>query len=198
MSLFDIVMSQLGSQSNEVSRQLGANEAQTRNAMAAAVPVLMGALTRNAEQPDGAASLFGALSRDHDGSILEDVGGALRAPDTAVGDGILGHVLGSRRAAVEQGVSQTSGLDPKSVGRMLTMLAPVIMGALGRTQREQQLDAGGLSRMLGSEREQALAAKPELGMLAGLLDSDNDGQIMDDLGKLGTSALGGLFGGKKQ
>lgn len=198
MSLLDIVMTQLGSQSGEVSRQLGADEGQTRTAMAAAIPLLMGALTRNASQPDGAASLLGALSKDHDGSILDDLGGALRAPDTANGEGILGHVLGARRGVVEQGVSRSSGLDPKAVGRMLTMLAPVVMGALGRTQREQQLDAGGLAAMLGTERDQALAAKPELGMLAGLLDSDNDGQIMDDLGKLGTSVLGSFFGGRKQ
>lgn len=198
MSLLDIVMSQLGSQSGEVSRQLGADEGQTRTAMAAAIPLLMGALTRNASQPDGAESLLGALSRDHDGSILDNLGGALRAPDTATGDAILGHVLGSRRATVEQGVSKSSGLEPKAVNRMLTMLAPVIMGALGRTQREQQLDAGGLAAMLGTERDQALAAKPELGMLAGLLDTDDDGQIMDDLGKLGTSVLGSFFGGRKQ
>jgi len=198
VSLFDMVMSQLGAQTGEVSRQLGADQDQTRTAMAAAVPLLMGALTRNASQPEGAASLLGALSRDHDGSILDDVGGALKAPDAAAGDGILGHVLGSRRSAVETGVSSTSGLDPQSVSRMLTMLAPVIMGALGRTQRQQNLDAGGLASLLGAEREQAVAATPELGMLAGLLDSDNDGQIMDDLGKMGKSVLGGILGGRKQ
>lgn len=197
MSLFDMMMSQLGGQTGEVSRQLGADQDQTRTAMAAAVPLIMGALTRNASQPDGAASLLGALSRDHDGSILDNLGGALSAPDAAVGDGILGHVFGSRREAVEAGVSKSSGLDPRSVSRMLTMLAPVIMGALGRTQRQQDLDAGGLAAMLGTEREQAVAKVPELGMLGSLLDSDNDGQIVDDLGNLGKSVLGGILGGRK-
>lgn len=198
MSLLDMMMSQLGDQSAAVGQQLGADQDQTRSAMAMAIPLLMGALTRNAAKPDGADSLLGALSRDHDGSILDNLGGALSAPDTAAGDGILGHVLGSRRAAVETGVSESSGMDPKAVGRMLTMLAPVIMGALGRTQRQQNLDAGGLAAMLGTEREQALAAAPELGMLGSLLDSDNDGQIVDDLGKLGKSVLGGILGGRKQ
>lgn len=197
MSLLDMMMSQLGGQSAELSRQLGADQDQTRTAMAAAVPLLMGALTRNASEPDGAASLLSALSRDHDGSILDNLGGALAAPDTAAGDGILGHVLGSRRTAVEAGVSQSSGMEPKAVSRMLTMLAPVIMGAVGRTQRQQNLDAGGLAAMLGSERDQALAAAPDLGMLGNLLDSDNDGQIVDDLGKLGKNVLGGILGGRK-
>ena len=67
----------------------------------AALPLLMGALGRNASQPQGAQSLLGALQRDHLGS--NDLSGLLGAvlggsrqgqPSRQTdGAGILGHIL---------------------------------------------------------------------------------------------------------
>ena len=60
-----------------LSRELGTDEAATQNALAAALPALLGALSRSGTSPEGAQSLLGALDRDHDGSILDDLLGAL-------------------------------------------------------------------------------------------------------------------------
>jgi hypothetical protein len=193
--LLDLLTSQLsGSQLSAMSRQLGAEENATKNAMGAALPVLLGALARNSAKPDGAASLHGALSKDHDGSVLDNLSGFLGKPDTAAGDGILKHVLGGRRSAVETGVSHASGLDGAKVTQLMAMLAPVVMGAVGRTQRQQNLDASGVANMLAGERQRAESGSPALGDLARLLDSDGDGQIADDVAKLGNGLLGNLFG----
>jgi hypothetical protein len=35
------------------------------------------------------------------------------------------------------------------------MLAPLVMGALGKAQRDGKLDPGGLAGMLGAEHQQA-------------------------------------------
>jgi len=68
------------------------------------------------------------------------------------------------------------------------MLAPLVMGNLGKTQRQTGLDAEGLASMRSGQRKQANAG---LGGLAGLLDMDGD--ITDDVMKLGPKLLGGLF-----
>src|SRR3712207_3187524 len=83
---------------NQMSRTLGTDESTTGNAVQVALPMLLGAMARNSSTPEGASSLLGALDRDHDGSVLDDVagllaGGGVSNSSTALnGLGILSHV----------------------------------------------------------------------------------------------------------
>ena len=190
MSLLDMLQQRLGGEAvNQISNKLGTDPASTRTAIAAALPMLVGALARNARDPGKAGALANALGR-HDGSVLDDVAGYLGRGDTGDGDGILGHVLGGKKETVQTGLGQAAGLDPAKAGTLLAMLAPLVMGALGKAQREKGLDTGGLAGMLGSEQQRAADAAPGvMGMLSSFLDRDHDGSVMDDiggmLGKLG-------------
>jgi hypothetical protein len=191
MSILDMLQQRLGGDAvNQISRQLGTDPASTQTAIAAALPMLVGALARNAQDPGKAGALANALGR-HDGSVLDDVAGYLgRGGDTGDGDGILGHVLSGRKETVQTGLGRAAGLDPVKAGMLLSMLAPLVMGALGKAQREKGLDTGGLAGMLGGEQQRATDAAPGvMGMLTSLLDRDRDGSVMDDiggmLGKLG-------------
>jgi hypothetical protein len=76
------------------------------------------------------------------------------------------------------------------------LLAPVVLGAIGKMQRQNKLDPDSLRDMLGQEKEQiAQRAPAEMGFLESWLDEDRDGDVdMDDLSKKGLGALGGLFG----
>lgn len=194
-SLFDLLSSQLGGDAiGQISRQIGADEEGTSKAVAGALPMMMAALSRNAQSQDGAASLFNALSRDHDGSLLDDLGGFLGQAQSGPGEDILGHVFGNRRSSVESGLSQLSGLDLGSIGKLLPILAPIILAALGKKQRSRHLDPGGLTDFLNTERHQAEKAAPrEFSMLESLLDRDGDGQVIDDVASIATSVLGNLF-----
>src|SRR5262245_33465534 len=122
---------------SQIGAQLGTDPQTTSTAVSAALPMLVGALARNASTEGGAQSLASALARDHDGSILDDVGGFLGGgAATFSGAGILGHLFGGRQQAVEQAVGQSSGLDAQSARQLMAMLAPIVMGALSR--RAQQ------------------------------------------------------------
>src|SRR5215471_13703239 len=88
----------LGSALNEdtikqMSQNLGADQQTTSNAVQAALPMLIGAMAHKSSTEEGASSLLGALDRDHDGSILNDVAGFLGGGNTGSGEGILGHIL---------------------------------------------------------------------------------------------------------
>jgi hypothetical protein len=186
MSLLDMLQQRLGGDAvNQISKQLGTDPGTAQTAIAAALPMLVGALARNAQDPGKAGALANALGR-HDGSVLDDVAGYLgRGGDTSDGDGILGHVLGGRKETVQTGLGRAAGLDPAKAGTLLAMLAPLIMGALGKAQREKGLDTGGLAGMLGSEQQRAADAAPGvMGMLTSLLDRDRDGSVMDDIGAM--------------
>ena len=172
----------------------GADENVTKGALGAALPAILGAMANNASKPGGADSLLGALQKDHDGSILDNLGGFLGQPNTNDGDGILGHVFGSNRPQVEQNIAQKSGLDLGTIIKFLPVLAPIIMGFLGKMTRQNNLDAGALTNTLQQEKQAVEASGFDFGSILGMLDSDRDGDVKDDVMKMGGSWLKKLFG----
>lgn len=188
MALIDDLMGMLGEeQLGALGGAVHSDTTATRSALDAAIPAILGAMAGNASTRSGAEDLFGALSRDHDGSVIDNLGGFFGSPNTDDGNGILRHVLGDRRPQVEQNIAKRSGLDIGTIAQLLPILAPIIMGYLGKHVRQNNLDAGGLSNTLQVEKKEAEARGIDLGgILGGLVDKDRDGDIKDDI-------LGGIF-----
>lgn len=183
----------LGGGLSQISQQIGADKDTTGQALSAAMPLLLSALANNASKPQGAQALHTALAQDHDGAILNNLDGFLSNPQAANGAGILSHVLGDRRDTVQNGLAQGTGLDAGSIGQLLEIAAPLVMGALGQQQQQQGLDANGLSAYLGQQQQAAQAANPDLmGMVGNLLDMNKDGSPLDDILRL----AGKFFSGR--
>lgn len=198
MSLLDMLQSQLaGAPAEQLGKQIGTDQAGAQKAIGAALPALMAALAGNAKRKDGASALSNALERDHDGGILDDLQGFLGKGDVSGGEGILKHALGGRRQAVETEVAKQTGLDMKAITGLLPMLAPLVMGALGRQKKEKGLDMGGMASMLSGEGKRAKEMAPgALGFLGGLLDDEGDGLDAGDIADAGKGLLGKLLGGR--
>ncbi len=204
MDLSNLIQSQLtDGLIDQLSSQLGgADRAQTTAAATGVLSTLMGAMARNASTPDGAAALNNALEQDHDGGILDDVMGMLGGQSnansrTTNGAGILNHILGDRQSGAVDMISKMSGLNGGDTGNLMSMLAPVVMGMLGKAKRQNNLDAGGVSDLLSGFAKKEQASNPVMGLITGFLDADGDGSIIDDVaGMLGKSLLGGMFGKK--
>jgi hypothetical protein len=182
-----------GGNLNAISQTIGADESTTSTAIQAAVPLLMGALARNASTEEGASSLAGALDRDHDGSVLDDIAGFVMGggPQQRNGAGILGHVFGGNQPAVEQGISQASGLDMGTVSQLLITIAPIVMSYLARQKQQEGMDASALAGALGQQQQQLEQQQsPLMGMLSAVLDSNRDGSMMDDAIRLASGFLG--------
>jgi hypothetical protein len=176
----------------QIGRRIGAEPAQTNQAISAALPLLVAAMARNASDPAQAQGLARAIDEDHDGGLLDDLSGFLGAPQgrAADGNGILKHVLGSRRGAVEQQLGRGTGLGASQMAQLLPLLAPLVMAALAKAKRQRGLDAGGLAGVLGGEQAQIQQRAPGLmGTLSGLLDRDGDGSAMDDIGGMLSGVL---------
>lgn len=190
-SIMDMVMEQLQNGGvQQISQMLGVDENNVGSAASAAVPMLVQALANNASTTDGASSLFQALDRDHDGSIFDDIAGFLADPQAGNGNpragngaGILGHLLGAHTDSVATGLSQGTGLNVDTVSRLLQLIAPIVMGALGKTVRQDGLDANGLASVL-SQQTQATQSPDWLAMVSRFLDADKDGSALDDVAGL--------------
>src|SRR3981081_3051271 len=157
MSLVDILSSQLGTEGVEMMGQkLGLDPATTQQAVAAAIPMLTGALAHNAAQPGGADALNQALDA-HDGSILDQVGSYLGNSGAATGTGapLLGHILGRHQDNATTGLANATGIGAGQAGQLLAILAPLVLGALGRMKQQQGIDPGSLPSVLQNEHAQA-------------------------------------------
>jgi hypothetical protein len=182
MSLLEQLKQSLGPNAlQQISEQLGTDHNTTNSAVSAALPVLLGALAQNASTPAGANALNTALANNHDGSALDNMSGTLSGAQDGAGASILSHVLGTRQDLVTTGIGAATGLDASRIGSLLTMLAPVVMGALGKARQTGGLDAGGLASMLGHERANIGNTNSELGGIMGLLDANHDGSVADDV-----------------
>lgn len=197
-NLVEQILQQMGGETiGQMGKQLGAQPEQMQVAIGNALPLLLDALARNSSNEQGASALAGALDRDHDGGILDNLGGLLSNPEAGQGAGILGHIFGNKQQNVESTLSRASGLTSGSTGKMLMMLAPIVLGYLGRKKRKENLNQGGLADILSGNRQYQQQQQPEqMGMLGRLLDQDGDGDIKDDLLRMGGSMLLGKFLGR--
>lgn len=205
-SLTDQLLRQLdGAPLQQIAQQLGIDQTQAAGAVGTALPLLMGALGRNASQPQGAEALFGALQKHHAGgdigSVLGAVLGGAASPQTD-GAGILGHVFGGRQQRAETGLGQATGLGGDRAGQLLKILAPIVLAFLAKRTFQQGQDGGagpatatpqGLGAILGQEQQQVAGRGGAAGLLGAVLDQDGDGELgLGDLLKIG----GGLLGAK--
>ncbi|OUR90691.1 hypothetical protein A9Q87_12095 [Flavobacteriales bacterium 34_180_T64] len=211
--ILDLLNSDLGKTIvSGVAGQTGQDESKTGNLLTMALPVLMQAMKNNAATPQGADGLLSALNKKHDGSILDNLGGLFGGgvDSNVMDDGskILGHVLGSRQQNVENALSKKSGINAGSVGQILKVAAPILMGVLGKQSKQQNTNnSSGIESLLGGLLK-GNSPQQEQSFLESILDADGDGSIIDDVAgmvlgggskkKSGLGGLlGGLFGGKK-
>lgn len=203
--LLDLLGSPMGKQLiSGVASQTGNSTDQTGSVLSMALPILMGAMKKNAASPEGAQGLMSALSGKHDGGILDNLGGLFSGGvDQSVmddGAGILGHVLGGKQATVENALSQKSGMDAGSVATILKVAAPILLGFLGKQSKEQNVsDSNGIGNLLGSLMGGGDSGNQQQSLIESFLDSDGDGSILDDVASMALGGnkggLGGLLGG---
>ena len=201
-SILDLLADSIGGDNiGQIAGAIGADPQQTQTAVSAALPAILAALNQNTNTVSGAQGLASALDRDHDGSLLDQLGGFLGGQlsgKAADGGGILGHILGGQQQAVEQGVAKASGLDMQQVMKLLPILAPIVMAALGRRKRQSGLDEAGLSGVLAEDATRAREAAPSsvLDALSGVLgQGGSSGSLQNQLiAQAGKAVLGKLFG----
>jgi hypothetical protein len=170
-----------GAASKQIADRLGVNEGTANMAVQVAVPLILAALARNSAQPEQAEALHQAVVNDHDGSILDNINSYLSAPESANGSGILDHVLGDQRSTVENNLAQMTGLDQSAARNLMEIVAPLVMGAVGRKQQQHDFDSSSLAQYLTEQQEKQAAAPGMMGMLSSMLDFNHDENVTDDL-----------------
>jgi len=202
--LFDLIKSQLSDQvMDQINTQIGNRDhKQTELATTGALNTLIGALAKNVAQPGGAKSLFNAVERDHDGGgLLDNLLGVLTGKNqvqnnrSVDGLGILMNLLGGRTTGAVDMISKMSGIDKNKSARLMIMLAPVVLSALGKMRKQKQLNEGGLQNLIQHtvEEQHQSPQNPTINLISKFLDTDNDGDVKDELAGMGMKILGNLL-----
>jgi hypothetical protein len=207
--ILDLLNSDLGKQIiSGVGQQVGTNEKETSSVLSSALPALLGAMKNNASTQQGADGLLGALtSGKHDGGLLDNLGGFLGGGDFSEGGKILGHVLGNNQNAVQNNLSQSTGVSSDKVGSILSMAAPIVMSYLSKQTSQNNIssgnDLGGLLGGLLGGGQASQSSSVGGSMLTSVLDQNGDGKLdLSDAVSVATKKggiggfLGSLFGKK--
>jgi hypothetical protein len=178
MNILDAITSaENGAAVQQLGSQFGLSDAQTASALAALVPALATGLQRNAQDQSGLGGLVSALTSGNHRRYLEDPSRLADPTTVADGNGILGHVFGSKEVSrdIASRAAQQTGISPDILKRMLPLIAALAMGALSRNAGTSPGATAG-----------APASGGILDMLTPMLDRNRDGSLIDDMaGMLG-------------
>lgn len=176
-----------GQPMNLIGQRLGLSSGKASGAVAAALPLLLGALGRNTRRAGGAQNLFGALERDHMGQDPQSVlSSAVEGGQK--GDRILRHVFGAREPVAAQGLATAAGVAPDHAQKLLRWLAPVALAYVAKQLFERrQREAGAAPKPPGPEilkdrlerEQQQIERKGGVGggLLSAVLDRNHDGRV---------------------
>lgn len=142
-----------------------------QTAASAAIPAILASLSQVASSPGGAERLSSAVSRTPTG-MLDDIGSRLANPSQMIeqGQSMLSSLLGSSAAnTLMSSISRFVGGGEGTIGSLIGLLMPVLMGILGRQQQATGGNGAGLARQLREEADDFKAAMPA--GLSSLLDS---------------------------
>jgi hypothetical protein len=184
MDIYEMLSGLTGDQKvlQQLTQSVDAEPKQVEKAVQISIPMLMEALNRNTNTPQGAKSLAKALEQHQDDKV-DDLTGFFRKVDTQDGSKILQHIFANKNQIVQKNLSKTTGLKQNQVSSLLSNIAPLVLGLLGNQKKAQNLDANGISNLtsLLSQNMQQMDGGSLFSMATKLLDINKSGSIFDEI-----------------
>lgn len=185
----------------QIASRLGVDQAEVSSAVKTLIPVLVGGLQQNAQDP-GTATNIASAANNHAASGLLDGGVSVDQVDEADGSKAVSKIFGGNdtgqvASALAGGGAGRSDL----IQKLLPILAPIVLAYIGKqlsggtTQAEPQGQSGGggigdiLGSILGGGAGGGGGDNPLGSILGSVLGGNKSGGLGD--------ILGGLLGGKK-
>ncbi|MFD7842298.1 DUF937 domain-containing protein [Nocardia sp. NPDC059764] len=183
----------------QIAEQLGVDEATAKTAVDAAVPVLLGGFQAQAGNPEVGLNLENEVANQPLG-LLDD-GVDMSQVDVSNGSQIVDQTFGAEKNTVINALGNVGGsnISQDLMGKLLPMLAPIVLAYLGKKMlgggdgaaaQPSAAGAGGLGDILGGLLGGATSGQGGAGGLGDIL-----GKAMgQNAGGVLGSVLGGLLG----
>jgi hypothetical protein len=169
--LQELLKTASGGATNQIGQTFGLDNSQTENIISKLVPALAAGVQKNTQSVDGLAGLTRALQSGGHERYLDEPTSLADSGATTDGNGILGHLLGSKdvsRQVAAEAASET-GVSADIIKKMLPLVATLVMGGVskqtgGGARLQEDSDGGLLGALLGGAQGGGL---DDLAKLAG-------------------------------
>jgi hypothetical protein len=161
LPLFDMIANaQNGNGIEALSRQFSLSQEQTRAALQALMPAFSQGLKRNAADPYGIVNFMTAMASGQHARYFEDAARANSPEGVAEGNGILGHLFGSKELsqAVTAQAAAMTGIGQNILDQMLPVIASMVMGGLFKQSTGQMPGTSTGGGLLGQMMQQMMRA----------------------------------------
>jgi outer membrane protein OmpA-like peptidoglycan-associated protein len=147
------------------STLVGESESSTRQTLNGTVPCILSGLTSMVSSREGAGAFAGMLRDPSFGQVVDNAstlfsGGRATENVLNAGTSMMGKIFGNRSSSVTEAVSKYGGVSASAGTSLLGLVAPLIMGVLGKRASAQGLDSSGMVNALLSEKGDISAAVP--------------------------------------
>jgi hypothetical protein len=177
---------------SDIASKLGVDQSEVNSAVQKLVPVLVGGLHQNAQDPAQATNIESAVS-DQAARGLLGSGAGIDQLDQADGHDAIAKIFGGNDTGQVASALSGAGAGNKDLlQKLLPLLAPIVLAYVGKQMTQtsapagQQASGGALNEVLGSILGGAAGGNKSLANVLGNVLGTKAGDI-----------LGGLFGGKQ-
>jgi outer membrane protein OmpA-like peptidoglycan-associated protein len=157
---------------SRAASMLGESDSSVRKGLTGVFPVLLAGAANRSSDPGFAGALHDIVrSPANDGNVLNDVAGLLGAggsssPMMGLGGKLLNLLFGGNTTNLANALAGFAGVKSSTGSTMLNLAAPLVLAALGRRARSDNLNASSLASLLLGQKDSIAAALP--GPLANL------------------------------
>ncbi len=165
---------------NKASASLGESEGGISKTISALLPSIIGGLADKASSgTDGAGAIAKMASAQHESGILDSIGNFLHHDSNSdllsKSSGMISSIFGNggNSNMLTTLISSFAGVKGSSVGTIMSMAVPTLLGLLGRHTAENNIPVSGLASMLGEQKKSAMSMLPAGFSLSSLTGSGN-------------------------
>ena len=152
----------------QVADMLGVDEKSAKSAVDTVVPMLLKGMQGQLNNSDTKESFLQALS-DHSEKDTSDLKKAVKNADTEDGAKIVKHLLGAGQEEAAAKAKKKSGLDTKTILKIMAILAPILMSKMGKTAKTETAKS---------------SSNDMFSIVGGLLDGVDAGDVIKIVSKL--------------
>ena len=134
----------------QVSGMLGIDNKSAESAIEVVMPMLLKGMQSQMKSEDTKYGFLQALN-DHSKQDTRDLRRAVKDADVDDGAKIVRHLLGSQEEEVAAKATRKSGLDTKTILKIMAILAPILMSKMGQTAKTEtaRSSSGDMMKVVG-------------------------------------------------
>lgn len=147
LNIIDLIKGQLGSALvSQAASQLGESEAGISKAVSGLLPVIVGGLANNSDNPAVLDSVSNASSQGVLGNLLDT------ASNNSMISGLLSSIFGDKLSGIINTIATYAGISNNSSSSLLNLVTGATVGSVGKYAAENNLDKSGISSLLNDQK----------------------------------------------